>query len=200
LLGIFAFQYSPYSAGNGAICWVPGVAGGEVPVVSCRFTIWAEQGRLHDSTPAAIAVQLNQLPGVGYGTDENAFSWVIAHAWSRFRRVGKDAPLNAEEDGVDQDKEEPGTARGYDPVLWASERLEPRIKPVTAQELLLRLRLRLRPRATLSTWLAEVGNQAPHSAEIEKVRALLPETDKDAAAARRCFDLLKSIYPGSAQT
>jgi hypothetical protein len=201
LLGIFAFQYYPYSAGNGAIRWVKGIGSDEIPVVSCRFTIWAQTGRPHDTTPAGVAAQLNRLPVAGDRTTQDCFSWVMAHAWSRFRRAGKEAPLDAEEKGVARDKDGPDTARGYEPVLWAAERLGPQIKPVTAHELLLRVRLRLRPQQTLSSWLAEVeGDARPDArppeftAKTGEARALLPQTSHDTAAARHCFELLKSIH------
>lgn len=201
LLGIFAFQYYPYSAGKGAIRWVKGTAGDQVPIVSCRLTIWADTRRPRDTTPAGVAAYLNRLPTVGDLTTDECFSWVIAHAWSRFRQVKKNAPPDAEEIGVAQDESTPGTARGYEPVLWAVERLGPKARPVTAQELLLRVRLRLRPQATMSRWLAELEAQAkvePASPDfarkVSEARALLARTSHDVGAARRCFELLKGIH------
>jgi hypothetical protein len=201
LLGIFAFQYNPYSAGNGALFWVKGAGGDEVPVVSCRFTIWAQSGRPQDATPAAVAAQLNRLPMAGERVNENCFSWVLAHAWSRFRHAEKGAPLDAEEKDVPQDKDTPDSARGYEPVLWAAERLAPMVKPVTSQELLLRVRLRLRPRATLSRWLAEVEAEKgadklsrESAGKLGEARTLVSNSRMDSAAAHRCFELLKQVH------
>jgi len=125
----------------------------------------------------------------------------MAQAWSRFRRTEKDAPLDAEEQGVNQDKDTPGTARGYAPAMWAAERLSTSVKPVTAQELLLRVRLRLRPRSTLSRWLAEVeqangGAKSSRAAgeELAQAQALLAEAGSNAQAARRCFELAKELW------
>ena len=200
LLGIFAFQYYPYSAGNGAIYWVKGVHGDEVPVVSCRLTVWAQTGRPRDTTPAAVAAHLNRLPTAGAATTNDAFSWVMVPAWSRFRRAARDAPLDAEDKDVAPDKAGPDCARGYEPALWAVERLGTKVKPVTASELLLRVRLRLRSQATLKRWLAEVESKASSQAQTlefrrkaAEVRALLPQTDHDPATASRCFALLKSM-------
>jgi hypothetical protein len=198
LLGIFAFQYYPYSAGNGAIYWVNGNDGDEVPVVSCRFTVWAQTGRPRDATPASIAAQLNQLPTAGETANQDAFSWILVHAWSRFRRTAKDAPLDAEEKDVAQEKVVPDTARGYEPAIWATERLESHVKPVTATELLLRVRLRLRPQGTLSRWLTEMeSNSQAHSKEFKSkaaaIRSLLPKTGGNTSTARRCFELLKGL-------
>jgi hypothetical protein len=198
LLGIFAFQYYPYSAGKGAIYWVKGSNGDEVPVVSCRFTVWAQTGRPHDAAPASVAAQLNRLPTAAKVTSQDAFSWVLVHAWSRFRRAAKDAPLDAEEKDVAQDKVLPETARGYEPALWAAERLESRVKAVSASELLWRIRLRLRPQATLSRCLAEIEHNAQgktRSKEFKsmtaEIRSLLPRAGTDTIAARQCFELLK---------
>jgi hypothetical protein len=197
LLGIFAFQYYPYSAGKGAIHWVKGLQGDEIPIVSCRFTIWAQTGRPRDGTPAAVAKHLNALPKAGETTMDDAFSWVMIHAWSRFRHASKDAPLDAEEKGVPQDKVSPDSARGYEPGLWAAERLDAKVKPVTASELLTRIRLRLRPRTTLTSWLADLQINHMHLQKNRKIsteiQALLPKTNHDATTARHCFELLKSM-------
>ncbi len=200
LLGIFAFQYYPYSAGKGAIHWVKGIQSDEVPIVSCRYTIWAQTGRPRDATPAAIASHLNALPKAGETITENAFSWVLIHAWSRFRRASKGAPLDAEEKDVPQDKVSPDSARGYEPGIWAAERLNSNVKPVTASELLMRIRLRLKPRTTLTSWLDGLKQDSRTNAQLKKnhkiateIRSLLPKTDRDATAARCCFELLKSI-------
>jgi len=201
LLGILAFQYNPYSAGNGAILWVKGAGDDEVPVVSCRLTLWAQTGRPRDTTPAAVAAWLNRMPVAGEKISADCFSWVLDHAWSRFRRAEKGASPDAEEKDVAQDKDAPDTARGYDPALWAADRLKPVVKPVTAQELLLRIRLRLRPRTTLSQWLSETetaANAAKASQEftdkLAEARRLLPETNRNPASAKRCFESLKSVH------
>lgn len=204
LLGILAFQYYPYSAGDGAIAWVKGAEGDEVPIVSCRLTLWAQTGRPRDTTPAAAAAWLNRLPRAGGQVGADCFSWVLVHAWSRFRRVQPGAPLDAEAKDVPQEGETPGAVRGYEPALWTAERLDRWVRPVTAEELMRRVRLRLRPQATLTRWLAEAEaatDPAPRSAEairdLAEARALLPLTGSDQAAARRCFEFLKRAVPGT---
>jgi hypothetical protein len=201
LLGILAFQYYPYCAGNGAIQWVPGQGTDEVPIVSCRMTIWAQTGRPRDTTPASVAAQLNVLPVANTKASDNCFSWVMAHAWSRFCRAEKGAPLDAEEKGVSQEKDTPGSVRGYEPAVWAAERLRPQVRTVGVQELLMRIRMRLRPRATLSQWLAEVESSSKVSESSGELfaaaRKLLPDADRDASAARDCLELLKKVRAGS---
>jgi len=109
-----------------------------VPVVSCRYTVWAETGRPRDSTPAAIAAALNQLPVEPGGT----FSLVLVHAWSYFRHTPGSNDPKAEEPGPSPDLSDAALQRGYDPAVWTIERLEPHVVPVGAEELLLRIRAR----------------------------------------------------------
>ncbi len=125
LLGIFAFQYYPYSAGEGEVYWVDGADGDQVPVVSCRKTLWANTPRPNDAPPAQVAGALNGMPA---GTGP-VFSWVLVHAWSWFT----DAETGADGPGS-------GAERGYVPALWAAERLEEHVRVVRSDELLLRLR------------------------------------------------------------
>lgn len=196
LLGILAFQYDVYSAGNGAIYWVKGIGGDEVPVVSCRLTFWAGTQRRRDTTPAGVAAHLNRMLLATDSAGDSHFSWVIAHAWSWFRRSEPAAPLNAEERGISQEKPPADAVRGYEPVLWAADRLGPNVKPVTSQELLMRIRLRLRPQATLSRWLEQTarGARTPEAIRaLEQARQSLASAAADPRSARRCFELLKGI-------
>ena len=201
LLGILAFQYYPYPAGEGAIRWVKGADGDEVPVVSCRFCIWAQTGRPRETTPAAVAAWLNRMPVADPKASDECFSWVLTHAWSRFRSAPANSPLDAEENGIIQDKAIPGTVRGYDPMVWTAGRLGPQVKPVTVQELLLRIRLRLRPQTTLGRWLGEVearlrAEPAPRDAmaRLSETRTLLTKVGRETMAAPRCLELLKGLH------
>ncbi len=197
LLGILAFQYYPYSAGDGAIRWVRGAGGDEVPVVSCRLCVWAQTGRPHDTTPAGVAAWLNRMPAAGGQTGDECFSWAMVHAWSRFRKAGPGEPLNAEEAGVSQDKDAPGTARGYSAALWTAERLGAPVKAVTVQELLLRVRMRMRPRMALGAWMHEVaqaverrGHQGPAVPNLARAQRLLAEVAGNPRAAAECYETL----------
>ena len=67
-------------------------------------------------------------------------------------------------------------------------------------ELLMRIRLRLRPRATFTLWLDDLERNRRTKAQLHKrrgdlaeIRALIPKTGNDATAARHCFELLKSM-------
>jgi hypothetical protein len=203
LLGILAFQYYPYSAGEGAIHWVRGAGADEVPVVSCRLCIWAQTERSRDTTPAGVAAWLNRQRPVGPAASADCFSWVIAHAWSRFKHVEPGAPSEEEEQGVPQDRDAPGTARGYDPALWCAQRLNSTVKLVTPHELLWRIRLRLRPASTLSAWASELRSRIErgHEAGVLLARAedLLRRAGSEPAGSR-CFDLLKQVETALARS
>lgn len=132
LLGILAFQYYPYPAGEGRVMWVEGAEGDRVPVVSCAMTVWAQTGRERDTTPAAVAARLNEVAA----TTESSVSWVLVHAWSYFRPADPSADLLAEERDVAQDGSTPGSTRGYEPALWLASRLGPDVRLCSAHELL----------------------------------------------------------------
>lgn len=197
LEGIFAFQYYPYSAGEGAIRWVRGAKGEEVPVASCSLCVWARTGRTRETTPAAVAAQINLMDRLGpANATDRCFSWVLVHAWSYFRPADASTDLLAEERDVDQSHFTPGTARGYGPALWTARRFAPHVVAVTPSEWLQRVRLRLRPRATLTAWLAESRAAGkPVSAECERLlRALEVDGKGDTSAARVCFEKLKEAW------
>src|SRR5665213_739642 len=56
LLAILAFQYSPYEGGAGQTFWVKDSRGIDVPVITARYSIWANSNdRERAGTPARIA-------------------------------------------------------------------------------------------------------------------------------------------------
>jgi len=194
--GIFVVQYYPYSGGEGRVLWAEG-GGRTIPVVSCRLTIWADTGRPRDTTPAGVATWLNGMP-IGEGRwSEESFSFVMAHAWSRFRDTHGDPSITAEEAGVPQDRDAEGTARGLLPVKWTVDRLSDRVKVVTPAKLLLLVRLHLRTRETLEGYRRQLLRQVQASrsqnarARLAEAERLLPEVRDDDDSGRRCFELLQ---------
>lgn len=186
LEGILAFQYSPYTAGKGRVYWVRG-AGREVPVASARYAIWANSPFPDDGGPAQVADWLNAMPSQGPVAGEASFSWVIVHAWSYFKPgVAGGAPEPAL--GT-----EPGAARGMTPVRWCAERLQPQVRLLGPTDLLLMMRLRLRPAETLAPALAALEKQIAAHATTTATRAAtasLKEARARLAAGtyRECFE------------
>ena len=193
--GIFTVQYYPYSGGEGRILWATR-AGSDVPIISCAYCIWAQTGRPRDATPASVAAQVNRLPRGGPQWSEQSFSYIMAHAWSRFRDTHGDPSLTAEEQGVDQNADAPGTARGLLPVKWCVDRLEPGVRAVTPGQLALLVRLHLRTRQVLQEMrseLAPLANRSPsrraHELLAEADR-LLPGVRDGDDSGRECFEAL----------
>ena len=194
--GVFTVQYYPYSGGEGRIIWV-GAPGRERPVVSCAYCIWAQTGRPRDTTPAGVAKHLNAEPVGGETWTDADFTFVMPHCWSRFRDTKGDSSLTAEEEGVDQNKETPDTARGLLPVQWCVDRLQPQVRVVTPTELLLQVRLHLRTRQTLAAWIGELRPEAMRG-RSERARQLFAEAETALTevrdgddSGRRCFQLLR---------
>ncbi len=138
LNAIFTVQYYPYTAGGGAIKWIPRQGGGRVPVISARNAIWAGRGKdPREGTPGRVAEMLNAWAAKPVQTPEDRFAWVIVHCWSWFKDAPSGSPASAEE--VDQATPPAEAARGYLPSTWCAARLAPKIRVVTPTALARRL-------------------------------------------------------------
>ena len=145
LLAIFVFQYAPYEGNAGRTYWVKDRNGIEIPVISARYSIWEHSNaRPRSGTPAKVAREITE--SVAASETEPRFDWVIAHAWSYFRRIetndeeGENMPqVNAESNGG---------LRGYTPVTWCAERLPKNIAVWGPEELSWRLRMKRDPVTT----------------------------------------------------
>jgi hypothetical protein len=127
---IFAIQYAPYTAGGGAIKWIPRQDGRRVPVISARNAIWTDRGNdPREGTPGRVAAMLNEWASRPVQAPEDRFAWVIVHAWSWFKNVPPDAPATTEE--VDQTTPPAEAARGYMPAAWCASRLASNVRVVT---------------------------------------------------------------------
>ena len=194
--GVFTVQYYPYSGGEGRILWAK-ANGRSVPVISCRLCIWANTGRPRDSTPAGVAKWLNGMPRGGATWSDDNFSFVMPHAWSRFRDTKSDPSTTAEEKDVDQDKDAPDTARGLLPVQWTVERLDKEVKVVTPAQLALLVKLHLRTRETLAAYLADLRPRVQATASkrakdlLAQAGRLLPSLHDGDSSGKRCFELLR---------
>ncbi len=137
LLAILVFQYAPYEGGAGATYWVKDRHGIEIPVISCRYSIWEHANtRPRAGTPIRVA---QESQGGAFGA-ASRLDWVIVHAWSYFRRAAGDDE-NAENMPQENAASE-GGIRGYTPAVWCAERLPKDIRVVTPEELCWRIRMR----------------------------------------------------------
>jgi len=147
LLGLLAFQYSPYEGGAGRTFWVKDRNGVDVPVITARYSIWEHSNsRPRAGTPARVAHEIRETVERTSKTELPRYDWVIAHAWSFF----KEAPGTNEdaEDMPQADAPENGGVRGFSPVVWCGARLPTSIRVASPEEMLWRLRRKRDPAQT----------------------------------------------------
>jgi hypothetical protein len=147
LLAICAFQYSPYEAGAGKIIWVKDRNGLEVPVISARYSIWAQANdRERAGTPAKVAREIMQTEMHTPPGELPRYDWVIDHVWSFFKHA-PGADENAENLPQENAAAE-GGVRGYSPVTWCAERLPGNVRVVSPEEMIWRIRMKHDPGQT----------------------------------------------------
>jgi hypothetical protein len=147
LLAILVFQYAPYEAGAGKVYWVKDRRGAEVPVITARYSIWADaNGRPRAGTPAKVAREIRDTLAATAPADLPRYDWAIAHAWSYFRPApGTDEQA---ENPPPRQPPPPDGIRGYMPVTWCAQRLPPDMRPIDPEEMAWRLRMRHNPEQT----------------------------------------------------
>jgi hypothetical protein len=154
LLGILAFQYSPYNAGAGEVFWVKDKRGIDIPVVTLRYQIWWQMGkRTNAGTPAKVARFITESVETASPDALPRNDWAMVHVWSYFKHV-PGTNEEAEELPRKQDLkagenfQDLGGVRGYSPVLWCAERLPESIRIVSPDEMLWRIRMKHNPEQT----------------------------------------------------
>jgi hypothetical protein len=147
LLAILVFQYAPYEAGAGTVYWVKDRAGAEVPVITARYSVWADANdRPRAGTPAKVAREIRDTLAATPAAELPRYDWAIAHAWSFFRHApGADEAAENPPPGPSPD---PHAERGYTPVTWCAERLPGDARPIDPEEMAWRLRMRRHPAQT----------------------------------------------------
>jgi hypothetical protein len=154
VLGILAFQYSPYNAGAGEVFWVKDKRGIDIPVVTLRYQIWWQMAkRANAGTPAKVARFITDSVKTASPEVLPRNDWAMVHVWSYFKMVSGTNEL-AEELPRKQDLkagekyEGWGGVRGYSPALWCAERLPESIRAVSPDEMLWRVRMKHNPEQT----------------------------------------------------
>jgi hypothetical protein len=142
LIGIVVIQYSPYEGGHGRVFWVKNGKGIEIPVVTLTNSLWNHARWPTGGSPAKVARMINE------NAERARFSFVSVHAWSWFREApGTDERAEEMEQEGDALKGA-GVARGLTPVSWCVGRLSPKVKVVSPEELIWRLRMEHNPDET----------------------------------------------------
>jgi hypothetical protein len=146
LLAILVFQYDGYEAGAGKVFWVKDRHGAEVPVVSARYSTWAQENRPRVGTPAKIAREIRETIGHTPRAELPRYDWVITHAWSWFKHApGLDEKA---EDMKQENAPAHGGIRGFTPVTWTAARLPSTIRTISPEELIWRIRMKRNPGET----------------------------------------------------
>ena len=132
IAGMLAVQYSPYNGGYGKVFWVKDRKGNDIPVISARGQIWANQEKEKSGTPSQIAAVINE--DATNKIPEGEIAWTIVHAWSRFEKESKDSIVSAPQNSR--------SPRGVTPVYWCKQLLDKKVQVVPVDELLWRLRIK----------------------------------------------------------
>jgi hypothetical protein len=193
---IFAIQYAPYTAGEGAIKWVKTKEFEDVPVISARYSIWANVKSARDASPTVIAAKLNGMPHNGGPDTEDRFSWVVAHAWSWFKEPKQGEAPGAEE--IDQAQGgQPGTGRGLNAVKWCVDALQPHVRVVTPGVLANLIQLRLHPQDTLTDELQGLERRLAKLREAQQKPAEDHMAQADELLKNAFKSLQKTLYQES---
>jgi len=142
LTGMLVIDYAPYEEGNGRVFWCPNAEGIDIPVISAKYSLWANQNHERSGTPTKVARLINED---AEAAKEPFCAWTIIHAWSGFHENWT-ADENEESGPYDRDGTQAGVAPGY----WCAKRLDPSVRVITLDEMIWRTRMNQRPEQTRS--------------------------------------------------
>lgn len=137
LAGIFVLQYAPYEAGDGKVMWVTDKKGVQIPIVSCKYSLWADYPNPGGGGPSEVAEMINDHAD---NSEEPLLAWTIIHAWSSFKKDCDkivSAPFESE-----------GSATGVTPTKWCVDQLSDDVEVVSPEKLLWLIRMKNNPEQT----------------------------------------------------
>lgn len=132
LTGMIAVQYAPYNGGHGQTFWVKNKKGIEIPVVTAKYQLWANQKGKGSGNSKKIAELIN-LDHASTKDQSKQLSWTIVHAWSEYDINHEDIP--------DKARKAQNGVRGVMPVKWTKELLQKDTRVISIEELLWRMRM-----------------------------------------------------------
>jgi len=130
LTGMFGVEYEPYHGGEGDIIWVQNRQGHEIPVITARYSLWADHGYDHRGGEVGMVADAINQDAVN---EEQVMDWTIVHAWSYFEN-----PSDPNE-----------VERGLYPMKWTINHLNDDIHIVSPEELLWRVRMKNNQQQTM---------------------------------------------------
>ncbi|WP_418213707.1 hypothetical protein [Bacteroides difficilis] len=132
IVGMIAVQYVPYNGGYGKTFWMKDRKGNDIPVLSARNQIWANEKEKRSGTPSMIAANINE--DVVNRTIEGDIAWTIVHAWSCFEKKSNGEIICT--------AEKKRSSRGVTPAYWCKRLLNEKVQVVPIDELLWRIRMK----------------------------------------------------------
>jgi hypothetical protein len=218
LTGMMALQYYPYEGGNGKVMWFPDKNGIDIPVVTAKFSLWANLNLPRSGTPAKIARLINEAAAAAGNSEDTFTAWTVVHSWSGFRYHAGDDEYAENASYLPPGN---GVEAAVTPTKWCVDRLENDISVVSAEELIWRIRMKNDPE---QTWKAidalSLPENSQHSAgnpsdfallgnfpnpfnSTTKIRFRIPEAGFINmaifnVAGQRIDELHTRVHPGSA--
>ena len=142
VIGILAIEYAPYHGGGGEVIWAKGHNGREIPVLSCRYSLWAHLDLDRAGAPNKIARLVKSDAQSATAAGESFHHWVVVHAWSGFRNS---ATESEKEHGQ---YEQSGSFAGVKPTYWTAQKLKGDVRQVPIEETIWRLHMQRSPDRT----------------------------------------------------
>lgn len=146
-LGAIYYKHYPHEAFADTMTWIPDAEKNEVPIRGVDIVAW--QGY---KTPSQVADVINKKPHEGPPIDIKDYTYAFINLWSNF---GKDGTL----------------ATLPDSMHSLASNLAPYVRPVTNEEYFLQMRLRMKPKETLTRYLAMLKNK------LEELNSITPLTE-----------------------
>ena len=129
VIGMIVNDFSPYESGDGEIFWATNKEGKHIPIISSKYSLWAQTNFERSGNPTKISGLINSESRSAIQDGTSALSWTNVHAWSYFQ-----------ENGV--------TSRGITPVKWTIDKLDSNVNVVSPEELIWRIRKKYYPNET----------------------------------------------------
>ena len=127
ITGIIAIQYYPYELGK-QVQWFKNKQGISIPVVTADYSLWdtTDKNRPYAGAPEYVASLINREAQ----DDPHGYSWTIVHAWSDFQHSSKITEKRAV---------------GVNPIKATESLLNNKVRVVSLNEMLWRMRMQAHP-------------------------------------------------------
>ena len=110
-------------------------------MITARYSLWEHSNaRARSGTPAKVAREIRETEAKAQAEELPRYDWVVAHVWSYFREAPGD---DEDAENLPQaDAWKNGGVRGYVPVMWCAKRLGQKIRVLSVEEMIWRVRMK----------------------------------------------------------